>query len=594
MRAQDLTLTDLIDFTKLIQTWTQARAAMVRCSSISDVIDRGEGIDGLSIVRQSRGEVTLRCTVNDSKMRTGDWIEISKGGVFHKARVTSTSAGNLELHVTLTRKGGDLVAGPWEARLIPLDTSDTVISALTKLQPGAPGWSFFRGIVSGKHRESTTDGVERGEEPRSLLHELESDSGTLLDEVQRSAFFKCVRTPPTLAVQGPPGTGKTTLLAFVAEGLARRGRRVLLCAPTHQAVNNALTTIHRLFPSRNLLKVGDELRKEALADDIDSEVLIPRDTRETFLGRSDRIVGMTFLSAIVHLVHRKTTLVPHVVLVEEAGQLPLNQGVCAGLVGASSVEMFGDDMQMPPVFPDDMANGPAATSLFQAHRSSGAGVVMLEVTYRLNSELCRVVGEVFYPCDTGTKLRSSQSAQDRRLPSSYAASVSGERYRAALAPASSLVWMSHNNRSSQQTNHLEASGCSEIVTACLSAGMRPEDIVVVTPFRRQAALIRGMIHSRLLTPNPLPIVDTVERVQGLTADVSVVSLCASSPQYMTGNTEFLLRPNRINVALSRARCKAIIMASRALIDHAAETSHAGRGLRSMREVLARAEVIPLD
>jgi len=64
----------------------------------------------------------------------------------------------------------------------------------------------------------------------------------------------------------------------------------------------------------------------------------------------------------------------------------------------------------------------------------------------------------------------------------------------------------------------------------------------------------------------LPIIDTVERVQGLTVDLVIVSMCVSDVSYANSIAPFLLSPNRLNVALSRARTKAILVASTALLN----------------------------
>ena len=59
----------------------------------------------------------------------------------------------------------------------------------------------------------------------------------------------------------------------------------------------------------------------------------------------------------------------------------------------------------------------------------------------------------------------------------------------------------------------------------------------------------------------LPLVDTVERVQGAERDVILFGLTASDPDHLL--SEFLNSPNRLNVAMTRARTKLIIIGSRA-------------------------------
>jgi superfamily I DNA and/or RNA helicase len=74
---------------------------------------------------------------------------------------------------------------------------------------------------------------------------------------------------------------------------------------------------------------------------------------------------------------------------------------------------------------------------------------------------------------------------------------------------------------------------------------------------------KGILSDRGLTSKgfPLPLVDTVERVQGAERDIIFFGLTASDPDHLT--SEFLNSPTRLNVAMTRARKKLIIVGSRA-------------------------------
>ena len=87
-------------------------------------------------------------------------------------------------------------------------------------------------------------------------------------------------------------------------------------------------------------------------------------------------------------------------------------------------------------------------------------------------------------------------------------------------------------------------------------GRRHRDRVVV-PHRAQRALLRARFPA-LAAANAI---DTVERFQGGERDVIVVSATASDPDYILSEADFLLNPNRLNVALSRPRRKLIVIAS---------------------------------
>ena len=130
-----------------------------------------------------------------------------------------------------------------------------------------------------------------------------------------------------------------------------------------------------------------------------------------------------------------------------------------------------------------------------------------------------------------------------------------------LAPDTPLVWVRSHTPACTQLNMAEARFVSELLAAAIAGGLGADQVAAVTPFRRQAMLIRNHLQARLGASRPLPIVDTVERVQGMTVELVALSACASDPDYIAHLAGFLLSPNRLNVAASRARVKVVLVAS---------------------------------
>jgi DNA replication ATP-dependent helicase Dna2 len=93
----------------------------------------------------------------------------------------------------------------------------------------------------------------------------------------------------------------------------------------------------------------------------------------------------------------------------------------------------------------------------------------------------------------------------------------------------------------------------------------PGEVAVVSPFRAQLRLIRTLVRRGLDAAGvtgPLPVIDTVERIQGQERDLVVVSLVASDPDHLAGDAAaFFYSGNRLNVTITRARTKLIIVAS---------------------------------
>jgi DNA replication ATP-dependent helicase Dna2 len=93
----------------------------------------------------------------------------------------------------------------------------------------------------------------------------------------------------------------------------------------------------------------------------------------------------------------------------------------------------------------------------------------------------------------------------------------------------------------------------------------PGDIAVVSPFRAQLRLIRTLVKRGLDAAGiavALPVIDTVERIQGQERELVVVSLVASDPDHLAGDAAtFFYSGNRLNVTITRARTKLIVVAS---------------------------------
>src|SRR5207247_9485177 len=86
-----------------------------------------------------------------------------------------------------------------------------------------------------------------------------------------------------------------------------------------------------------------------------------------------------------------------------------------------------------------------------------------------------------------------------------------------------------------------------------------ENILVVSPYNMQVNHLKSILPSGAR-------VGTVDKFQGQEAEVVLISMATSSGEDLPRNIEFLFSKNRLNVAISRARCLAVIVASPALLE----------------------------
>lgn len=97
-------------------------------------------------------------------------------------------------------------------------------------------------------------------------------------------------------------------------------------------------------------------------------------------------------------------------------------------------------------------------------------------------------------------------------------------------------------------------GCSWINADGVERPLRLDDVLVVAPYNAQVSALADALP-------PGARVGTVDKFQGQEAPVVVYSMATSTPEDAPRGLEFLYSPHRLNVATSRARCVAIIVAS---------------------------------
>ena len=106
--------------------------------------------------------------------------------------------------------------------------------------------------------------------------------------------------------------------------------------------------------------------------------------------------------------------------------------------------------------------------------------------------------------------------------------------------------------------------CEEVLRLLRDYGIEPERLAIVTPHRAQNNAITQRL-SHLLAERgggvTLPVIDTVERLQGAERDVVLFSVTTSDPDHLA--SAFLNNPNRFNVAITRARHKLVVVGSTA-------------------------------
>ena len=227
--------------------------------------------------------------------------------------------------------------------------------------------------------------------------------------------------------------------------------------------------------------------------------------------------------------------------VDEAGQVSLADALAMGTV-ARNVVLVGDPQQLDQVIQGTHPPGSGASVL--RHLLGGDATIppdrglFLERTFRLHPDICGYISEEFYE----GRLEAAQVAAERTTPFG-----TGLRY----------LPVEHDG------NRLEADEEVEVVRAqvarLLAAGVPAREIMVVSPYNVQVDALRDAL------PAEVPV-GTVDKFQGQEAQVVLYSMASSSGEDVPRGLEFLLSRNRLNVAISRARCLAYLVCSPRLLE----------------------------
>jgi superfamily I DNA and/or RNA helicase len=244
---------------------------------------------------------------------------------------------------------------------------------------------------------------------------------------------------------------------------------------------------------------------------------------------------------------------PYLALVDEASLMPLTYASILGKC-SSSVCFFGDSRQMPPIFRPELEENTLSTSILDycAANVEGVPISILPVTHRMNSEITAFVSKAFYE-PHGIVLHSAEKISGNRFNSPY--------FEHKGKNESIVFWDAEaSSPNCLEENEGEADAVIEIVKALLQEGKQANSIAVITPFRKQVRLLRSKVHEEIKTKN-LPLIDTVERLQGQDVDCIILSFASSDKNYIDTIRGFLFNPNRLNVMISRAKTKVVIIAS---------------------------------
>lgn len=444
---------------------------------------------------------------------------------------------------------------------------------------------------------------------RDLLHSRQPAATFTFDPIrfpwlnpaQEQAVNHVLRAKDISIVHGPPGTGKTTTLVEAIHETLHRESQVLVCAQSNMAVDwiseklvdrgiNVLRignparvndkmlsfTYERRFEDHpdypqlwSIRKTIRQLRQARGKRHDDSwhqkiERLKSRATELEIRINADlfgeaRVIASTLTGSANRLLSgtKFTTL-----FIDEAAQA-LEPACWIAIRRASRVVLAGDHCQLPPTVKSmaAMKGGLATTLMERVARLKPDAVTLLKMQYRMNEEIMRFSSEWFY----GGLVESAPEV----------------RHRGILDYDTPIAWVDTSEigngddgrplygeqfvcESFGRINRAEAMLTLDTLEMYISKIGKERvldermDVGIISPYRAQVQFLRRLIRKReFFKPyRHLISVNTVDGFQGQERDIIFISLVRANAE---GQIGFLSDLRRMNVAMTRARMKLVIM-----------------------------------
>lgn len=408
-----------------------------------------------------------------------------------------------------------------------------------------------------------------------------------LNKSQQEAVFKSLNSKHFFLIYGPFGTGKTKTLIEIIRQEALVKEKILITADSNAAVDNIaerlIDTDLNILRIGNSKKISDTIKEHSLSvqtkkhpcyskieenNNIISELykkldktnIEPQEVkyinfriRETNeknnkiyssihkdIIDNHKIILTTNTSAALDML---SDCHFDVAIIDEASQTTI-PSVLIPIAKANKFILAGDPKQLPPTVTSN--NNELKITLFEILQKNFPNQQkFLNVQNRMNEKLMEFPNREFYnnklECGEKAKnyfLKPEQDVYHNKSPIFFI-DTSEDNHNSE----------SHYKNSTSIYNKLESKIASKIATKYKQSGIPESEIGIITPYVDQVNLIKKQTSIN---------VDTVDGFQGNERDVIIISLVRSNSK----NISFIADPKRLNVTLTRARKKLIIIGNK--------------------------------
>ncbi|HHK0662485.1 TM0106 family RecB-like putative nuclease [Pseudomonas aeruginosa] len=356
-----------------------------------------------------------------------------------------------------------------------------------------------------------------------------------------------------LFIQGPPGAGKTYTGSHVIVDLLKAGKRIGVTSNSHHAINNLLSAVESRAQAEGVAFKGLKKSSEGEGTEFTGCCIRSIEDKKDFLDAWGPGIDLTAGTAWLFADETFTEALDYL-FIDEAGQVSVANLVTMG-IAARNIVLMGDQMQLSqPV--QGVHPGRSGDSILDYLLDGTPTIapdrgVFLAQTWRMHPHVCSFISHAVYE----GQLSSAPGTERQVLR------LDGQR---PDVPGSGLMFCPVEHDGNGQSSDEEAAYVKALYTYFLQQryvdntgeehAVSLENILVVAPYNLQVQLLKQVLPAGAR-------VGTVDKFQGQEAEIVIVSMATSNEDYLPRDIGFLYSKNRLNVAVSRAKSLACIVAS---------------------------------
>ena len=387
-----------------------------------------------------------------------------------------------------------------------------------------------------------------------------------------------------LVIQGPPGTGKTYTASCLIESLLAADKKVGVASNSHKVVVNLLTACGEAArkSGRKLrgIKVGDE--PDETLHKANPDVIHVKETTKAHDAYRGGVVGGT--AWLFSRPEWKGAL--DFLFIDEAGQVSLANAMAMAR-SANNLVLLGDQMQLEQPIQGahpgdaglsalhyalkDITKSVDDAPVFHAVVPSDLGLFLGE-SHRMHPNVCQFISESVYENRLGSipecanqKINvasASSRCEVGTTPTPILSATSVSSPSNLVGVETGIVFSPVEHDGDIQRSDEEVDRVHSIYNELLNRPFTGKDgktsplglgdFLFIAPYNAQ---VRAM---KMKLPKGARV-GSVDKFQGQEAAVCILSLCSSYGEYGSRGLKFILDRSRINVAISRAKCLAIVV-----------------------------------